>query len=140
MVYCVANDVYLTFGEANARKWADADNDKDDTKINARIAWAIERATNYINLKLSRTHLSSAVPFLAAPSIIRDLCAQLAGVFLYGMPRGMPEGEDSQSSMQTIRDDADDLLRRIAAHQVSLPGITSVMSVPDVVLHDEEVA
>lgn len=121
MVYCVANDLYLTFGQTNIRKWADANNDEVDATIDARITWAIARATNHIDDQLRLSHYD--VPFSAAPQSIVDLCAELAGCLLYQMPRGLADGEDAQTAINTMRDNVEERLKRIAAGQLHLDGI-----------------
>lgn len=98
----VASDLYTAFGQANVRAWADADNDKDNTKIGNRITWGIAEASNYI---VSRLALKFAVSdWTVFPARIFSLVVRRAGVELYKMPRAFTDGSDGNNSILTLED------------------------------------
>jgi hypothetical protein len=84
-VYCVLADIQDVFGQSNINKWADLDNDGDSTKIIDRINRGIAWATEEINSKLRRSKY--AIPLTdndgEVPTIIVDIAANLAGVWMY---------------------------------------------------------
>lgn len=73
---------------ANVTTWADLDNDANASKITARIARAIVVAEDQVNAWLRGG--AYAIPFSGAPTMIEDICAVLAGVWLYDA-RGVAE-------------------------------------------------
>lgn len=81
MAYCVKADIEAVYGATNVAKWADLDNDADAVKIAARIAAAITYAEAYLNSALYGSRYQ--VPFTTAPTIIVDMCAKSAGLWLY---------------------------------------------------------
>lgn len=88
MAYCVRSDIEDRFGVANVTTWADLDNDGNASKITARIARAIVVAEDQVNAWLRGG--AYAIPFSGAPTMIEDICAVLAGVWLYDA-RGVAE-------------------------------------------------
>jgi len=85
--YCDGEDVIQCYGERNVEAWADLDNDGDETKISNRIAQAIVSATAHIDDTMRDSIYE--IPFTTGdsddtvPRTIADLCAMLAGVWLY---------------------------------------------------------
>lgn len=82
MTYCTREDIELTFGAENTKKWADMDNTNDDAFIEMRIDRAIESAEAQINTLLgSKGYVVPVVDDI--PIILRDITAKLAGIILY---------------------------------------------------------
>jgi len=82
--YCVRADIENLFGVTNVSKWSDLDNDADATKISNRIAAAITATADMIDARLRFSRY--LIPISNAgftPTIMRDLNAQMAGVWLY---------------------------------------------------------
>lgn len=80
--YCSRSDINDIFGSTNVTKWADLDNDADAAEITSRIARAIVWGTTEINDRLRGGPYTIPLPITAAATIV-DLCATLAGVWLY---------------------------------------------------------
>jgi phage gp36-like protein len=87
-MYCQQSDIENVFGAANIAKWADMDNTGDPVEIASRIAAAIAWATAEIEDRLRGGPY--LIPLTATPPTIVNLCAQLAGVWLYES-RGVQE-------------------------------------------------
>jgi phage gp36-like protein len=79
--YVTAAQIELVNGTINTRIWADLDNNKNAITIAARITWAAELSTEYLNGRLSLSRY--AVPFIAVPKMITHMCAILSGILLY---------------------------------------------------------
>lgn len=127
-VYADRDRMNLVFGKSNIDQWSDADNTNQDAHRVARIAWALQRATDYIDEKLRRTHY--IVPFSTIPNSIVDLTATYAGYFLYVFPRGMVDIDDP---ILAFKQDADDQLARILSGQLILDSVIVGNNSPDVV-------
>ncbi len=83
--YCQKSDIVDLFGTINVTKWSDIDNNENAVTIAARIARAIDVASDDIDDQLRQSpHL---IPIVTAagspPTAIVDICAKLAGVWLY---------------------------------------------------------
>lgn len=83
--YCDEANMQEIFGPENTERWADLDNDEDDTVIDARIARAIAVASAFIDDYMRGTPyvLPLATSAGVTPTSIEDLAAKLAGVWLY---------------------------------------------------------
>lgn len=82
MVYSVKADSEQIFGKTNILKWADLNNNNNETEILARITWAIQQAYDEINARLKGCRYT--VPFVTTyDPIIVTLSARLTGVLLY---------------------------------------------------------
>lgn len=84
--YCERADVEVMYGRKSVARWADLDNDGEEYTITARINWACELATEYINSRLTKGHYD--VPFSVGsggnvPLLIINLTAMYTGVLLY---------------------------------------------------------
>ena len=80
--YCTRSDINDIFGTTNVTTWADLDNDSDGDVITARVARSIAWATTEINDRLRGGPYEIPLPSTVAATIT-DLCATLAGVWLY---------------------------------------------------------
>jgi phage gp36-like protein len=85
MAYSARADIEARFGVSNVSVWADLDNDEDATKITNRIAAAIAWADAYIEGIMRGSHFRIPIVTLAGgtPTIVTDLSAKLAGLWLY---------------------------------------------------------
>lgn len=81
--YCTAADLYLAFGRANVKKWADVDNDEDATSIAARITWAITNASAVMDDRLRKSPAQFPLTDTPYPASVVLNCAYLAGSLLY---------------------------------------------------------
>ena len=80
--YCTRSDINDIFGTSNVTTWADLNNDSDGDVITARVARSIAWATTEINDRLRGGPYEIPLPSTVAATIT-DLCATLAGVWLY---------------------------------------------------------
>lgn len=114
MAYCVRSDIEDRFGVDNVSTWSDLDNDEDSGKITARIARAIVVAEDMINTLLRGGVYS--VPFSSVPVMVVDVCAVLAGVWLYdarGVADYDAESGTAQHKLHFQRDAAIDKLMQM---------------------------
>lgn len=88
MDYCARSDIEHFFGADNVAKWADLDNDQDETKIADRITKAITYAQAELDSRMMGGMYT--VPFTTAHPVITELTAKLAAIGLYG-PHGLIE-------------------------------------------------
>lgn len=129
MAYSADTDLFLTYGEGNIRKWADADNDRDDNKIAARIEWAIAKADAYIDDRLRRKW--HELPFDPVPITIKELSAQMAGIILFKSPRGLVDGDDVNAAMTDSREECETTIVNILAGVLKLDYTIVINSHPD---------
>lgn len=127
--YCTRSDVEAVFGPHNIQTWADLDNDLDEDKIEARVAAAIDYATHTIDSKLARSIYYLPLQLEdgtgAAPPIVVNICAKLAGVWLYecrGVDDWDPERTASQGHRLRIHYDVDAIptLKKISIGEIEL--------------------
>lgn len=81
--YIAQSDVENLFGQANVRIWSNIDNHDDSETPNAtRITAAIAYAEDMVDDRLRDGPFS--VPVTGTiPTTLKDICARLAGVWLY---------------------------------------------------------
>jgi len=96
VAYATADDVKMTFGRLNVEKWADADNDGNQSIINARIDWALLQAEARIDGRLKGSQYE--IPFNPVPTVINDLCARLAAIILWEL-RGITDSDLEMDAM-----------------------------------------
>lgn len=90
--YCTRSDVERRWGVVNVSMWADLDNDRDESKIQAQIDWAILSATSRIESDFASYVYK--LPFTPVPLEVRRHAAALAGVELFNC-RAMAATNDS---------------------------------------------
>lgn len=134
MAYAVRSDVEAFYGPRNVERWADLDEDQDPAKIAARIEAALAWATSEID-----DHLRGGpypVPFvLPAPATIVDLCAKLAGAWLYasrGAQDMNPQTGEQLDRLSAVRNDVYAKLRKLHAGVIRLD-VTMRESAPSIV-------
>lgn len=137
-MYCTRSDIELFFGAVNVAKWADLDEDADESKITARIAAAIEFADSEIDDALREGRYT--IPLATVPTTIKDLSARLAGVWLYEA-RGVQDF-DAQSGapahrLTWHRDYAQRKLDALRRGSIKLSISTTVTTVPQIVTEDD---
>jgi len=124
--YCTRSDIEDLFGSVNVVQWADMDNGQDADTITARIARAIAVCSARIDDRLRGGPYT--LPILGDPATLVNLCASLAGVWLYesrGVQDYSPEGGFpvhrlrwfSEQAEKTLRDLRSGVLRLDAALQ-----------------------
>ena len=121
--YCARGDIENLNGINNVSKWSDLDNDADATKITDRIAVAIAAVGDKLDAELRYSRY--AIPVAnsgTTPTVIRDLCAQMAAVWLYES-RGVIDFDADgqvQHALHWQKREAKQMLRKILAGQVVL--------------------
>lgn len=124
MAYITKADVEAIFGVENIKTWGDLDNDKVQSKIDARVTTAISAAEDDCNSLLQNG--AYEIPFSTAPTIIKTICARLAGVWLYNA-RGTEDIDGNGNPVNKMRphyEDAHRMIRQIAGGQRNLKGVT----------------
>ena len=83
--YCEKSNIVDCFGNTNVTQWADIDNDGSAVTIAARIARAIDVASDDIDdaLRSGPYSIPITTPTGTTPTVIVDIAAKLAGVWLY---------------------------------------------------------
>lgn len=114
--YCDRVNVEVMFGALNIRRWADLDNTENEVTIHARIDWACELATEYVNSRLVRGHYT--IPFTSIPVMIVNLTAMYAGIMLYDGRQVVSSDDKDVVSRQ--RKDFDRYIRQIVKGQLKL--------------------
>lgn len=100
MAYIVKADIEAIFGVENVKKWADLDGDNIQSKIDARVVVAITAAEDDCNSSLESGPY--IIPFAVAPTIIKTICAMLAGVWLYNV-RGTDDVDGNGNPVNKMR-------------------------------------
>jgi phage gp36-like protein len=131
MAYSTTANLNIVWGKDNIIKWADANNTLNAVDRAARIAWAIECADAYIDARLRRRGYT--LPLSTVPVVIRELSARLAGIKLYGSPRGMADENGNKSPMQMQKEECDAELADIVNGYIKLDVAMTVVSRPFVV-------
>lgn len=80
MDYCTRSDVEKRWGTRNVAKWADLDNDQNAATIQAQIEWAIDAASQRIDMDISG---AGYVTPLENVGLVNYHAASLAGAILY---------------------------------------------------------
>ena len=82
--YATRAQIEDRFGVTNVSTWADLDSDENATNITARITRAIDVASDKIDDALRRSPylIPLTTPAGATPTVIVDIAATLAGVWL----------------------------------------------------------
>jgi phage gp36-like protein len=119
MPYCTANDVQGRWGAELINQWAEVARD-DASTVADRIDNAINSATADIDSILTGSRYAFPLA-VAAPKLIVDICAALAGVWLYDGPRGVPDREAGTDSVAATRQWAYTTLHEIRAGLRALP-------------------
>ena len=133
MAYCIRSDVESAYGPNNVATWADLNNNGEASEITARIAWAIDRASNELNDRLRGGIYN--IPFGSAPMTIRDLTAELAGVLLYesrGVTDFNPDTGAPYHKLQWHREHVKETIQDIRAGIIRLNVTTNHPKVPTV--------
>lgn len=125
-VYCQDDDMYAIFGQVAVEKWGDLDRDGAGATITAAIQAAIQWASDEINDHLRGGPVT--VPFSGVgtgsgpPSIIRDICAKLAGCQLYANRGAEDFGTRGEplDRLQGIRKEAYRKLRAVKRGRIRL--------------------
>ncbi len=133
--YCTRSAMETYFGRLNVEKWADLDQNGDESTIATRITLAIGNATNRIDASLMGGPYSLPLRLVPFPNVIVKICVQLAGDDLY-TARGAEDFDADGRPLHRLRgerDDALETLRMIHAGQLTFDGITSDTQAPQVV-------
>ena len=135
-MYCTVDDLYEIFGEHNITKWADLDNDDNDSGvITSRIDRAIRHASNEVDSRLR--HGIYTLPIASStgsiPEDIIDVVATLAGVYLYenkGIDDFDPDTGRVVHRLIHSKKRAEGIIRSIQAGQRHINAVQRVYQVP----------
>lgn len=133
MAYTSQSGIEAVYGTHNVAQWSNLDNDAT-TADAARIASGITYATAYINDALRGGRY--AIPFGSVPTMIADMAAKMAGVWMYKTRRiRRAEAERVGEAIQGHQDEVDSLLTEINSGQRTLdaPLSHSYATAPQVV-------
>lgn len=103
------------FGPENIVKWADADNDRDSTKIANRVDDFIRDASAYFDDRM-RGHVVELPLKTPYPATVKRIVGLIAGYRLYGI-RGI---DDKNVVMRSHRKEAEKLINMILSGQTEL--------------------
>lgn len=117
----VRSDLEIIYGATNIAQWADADNDKDQSKIANRITWAVDQGQQYVVGRISKRFNASA--FSAYPAIVFSLIARRAGIELYASPRGFVDGDPATAAIRAQDLKVETQIDQILAGQLPLVDI-----------------
>lgn len=116
MSYCTRSDIEDLFGPVNVAKWADLDNDQTAAAITARIERAIVVSSAKINDRLRGGPY--LLPIVGDPPTLVNLCASLAGLWLYesrGVQDFSPETGVPMHRLRWFSEQAEKTLRDLRA-------------------------
>ena len=136
--YCTRDEVDAYFGRTNVSKWADLNASGDATEITARIAAAIENASDQIDAELRGGVYPVPLVLSPMPKVITRICVQLACDELYAA-RGSEDFDQDGSPLHKLRGerrDAFQTLRRIHAGQLTFDQTSPPTAAPEVVEFD----
>jgi phage gp36-like protein len=130
MPFATRDDLNAVFGKISVDKWADLDNLRDADTIAARIAWALQEATNVITAKLrGGIYL---LPFAETPPELVTPCARLAGVLLYDSRGTVDFDADGKAINQLSghRKDVETYIADFKTGRARLTGVDTVKTYP----------
>lgn len=115
--YTDRDKIELVFGSIALDKWCDLDGDKQSNKIENRVDWASELATEYLNGRFARGRYT--IPFTAVPKTIIHLATLLAGILLHD-GRAMAGTDKGRDEVSRQRKMFHSMLRQVGNGQLKL--------------------
>lgn len=117
--YITQSDIEASYGVENIAQWSNLDNDDAQANV-ARITTAITYAEAYIDDKLRDGRYE--IPITGTiPSMVVDMAAKMAGVWLFNTRRPHRSGDnDTGEIIQGHQDEVDSLLAEYASGQRKL--------------------
>lgn len=131
-MYAVRLDIENIFGVFNVSKWADIDGQTHPVAIIARITEALTLITEEIDDILRGGPYT--IPFTVVPSMIKRICATLAGIWLYEA-RGVTDTDANGQPLHkyvSMKQDAYSKLQAIRCGAIVLDGLPDD-AIPEVV-------
>lgn len=128
MAYAERPDIESIFGASNVETWANLENEVSGSTdhVNNRITSALAYAENFIERRLKVGPY--AIPLSPVDSIVTDIAARLAGLWLYE-GRGVQDWDQETGrpahKLQWHRVYVEEKLRMILAGQIQLSAATS---------------
>lgn len=116
-VYVTRTTLELVFGQANIKRWADLDGDRDEEKIANRINYAIQSASAYIETILRGRNYTS----VTVDDSIKRLITQMAALNLYDA-REIIDGDPTADKMSIVRQQVEEYLGKIRRGEIILKG------------------
>lgn len=130
----------LEFGTENVRKWADIDNNGDETFITNRINRALTNAEAQINVLFGLRGYEVPIAADPIPTIINEIAAKLAAVLLYES-HGIKDFNEStgrgQHALYFIKREVMDWIRGFRAGLIEIPDLEYTTSSAPGVVKDE---
>lgn len=122
--YIDKEDIYNVFGKVNVAKWSNLDNrDESYSPDVARITVAIAYAEDYVDARLAAGVY--AVPVEDPPSLLVDITAKIAGVWLY-QSRGIDDFADQEDDpIARHKVEAERTINRILRGEIGLGAVMS---------------
>ncbi len=119
--YIDQSDIEDVFGKSNVARWANIDNTDDPTVgTQARITSAISYAERLVEARFrDREYVVPIVASSGSLELIDDICAKLAGAWLYES-RGVDDAEEEESPVGRHKSEANKLMDRILSGQITL--------------------
>lgn len=120
--YATRADLNNMYGKINIDIWADLDNNKVGSDVSARVTWALEQATEYINSRLVNGKYE--IPFATPPKFIVFLTTLYAGLILYD-GRQMINATTPRDQLSRQRNTFKVYMRQLLGGQIKLLDATS---------------
>lgn len=114
------SDLELAFGKHNVEKWADVNNNRLVTEIDARVTWAIEEASAELDARLGHSVIQLAdLTGPPWPRLVVRLEAYLAALLLYES-RGISDAEEGEHQLRWVDQRVKKLISAVHLGQVKL--------------------
>lgn len=137
--YCTRTNINDVFGIKNVEQWADLDNDKNESDINARVARAVAVSTAFMDNRFRRTRYTIPIVCSSSGETLVDIAAKLAGVWLYenrGIRDVDPASGNPKHALMWHKTEANRLLDQIISGAIELDAPQSSEAKMEVVVHD----
>lgn len=124
MSYCDQDDIEAIYGSNNVDDWATVDAGDDASTKAARVTWACNAATAFIDdaLRMTRYRIPLVTESGSTPTTINILAAKYAGVLLYEI-RGQEDSGRSEHKFSGARARAEAYLEQVKKGVVKLDAI-----------------
>ena len=127
MSYSTSSDLYNLFGKDNVRKWADRNNSRNETEIDATISWALAQAKDELDSKLSDSPYQFPVTG-TAPALLKRIEGYLAGLLL-NESRSITDTEEDKGDLKMIAKRVDRFINGVKFGTIKLVGVTPSLPV-----------
>jgi phage gp36-like protein len=94
MAYATIEDLEMTFGKSNVRKWADINNTKNSVNEDTRMQWALDEASAELDERLRMSAYQFPLEAEPFPKVLVRTTSYLAGKLLYEA-RGLIDSQET---------------------------------------------